>query len=71
MHQLNMAFRIILHKTSMKKSKKIKGKEAVATRKKKQVRYGIILVAGIIIIAIFGFVMFNSFVAKVGDTVTV
>jgi len=71
MRQLNMAFRIILHKTSMKKSEKIKGKEAVATRKKKQVRYRIIAVAGIIIIALFGFVMFNPFVAKVGDTVTV
>jgi hypothetical protein len=34
MRQLNMAFGIILHTTSMKKSEKIKGKEAVATRKK-------------------------------------
>jgi hypothetical protein len=42
-----MAFRIILHKTSMKKSEKIKGKEAVATRKKKQVRYRIIAVEAV------------------------
>jgi peptidylprolyl isomerase len=55
----------------MKKSEKIKGKEAVAARKKKQVRYGILAVAGIIIIAILGFVIFNPYVAKVGDTVTV
>ncbi|MCX6684403.1 MAG: peptidylprolyl isomerase [Methanoregula sp.] len=55
----------------MKKSEKIKGKEAVAARKKKQVRYGILVIAGIIIIAILGFVIFNPYVAKVGDTVTV
>lgn len=58
----------------MKKSEKIKGKEAVAARKKKQARYGVIAVAGIIviiIIAVFGFVLFNPFVAKVGDTVSV
>jgi peptidylprolyl isomerase len=55
----------------MKKSQKIKGKEAVAARKKMQVRYGILAVVGIIILAIVGFVIFNPFVAKVGDTVTV
>lgn len=58
----------------MKKSEKIKGKEAVAARKKRHARYGIIAVAGIIviiIIAVFGFVLFNPFVAKVGDTVSV
>lgn len=55
----------------MKKSEKIKGKEAVATRKKKQVRYGIIAAAAIILVALFGFVMFNPFVARAGDTVKV
>ncbi len=55
----------------MKKSEKIKGKEAVATRKKKQVRYGIIAAAAIILVALFGFVMFNPFVAREGDTVKV
>lgn len=55
----------------MKKSKKIKGKDAVATRKNNLVQYGIIAVAGIIIIAIFWFVMFNPVVANVGDTVSV
>ena len=57
--------------SSMKKSKKIKGKDAVATRKNNLVQYGIIAVAGIIIIAIFWFVMFNPVVANVGDTVSV
>ena len=55
----------------MKKSEKIKGKEAVAVRKKLQLRYGILVAAGIIIVAIVGFVMFNPFVAKTGDTVSV
>jgi peptidylprolyl isomerase len=66
-----MAFRNIIYKSSMKKSEKIKGKEVVAARKKKLVRYGIIGIAGIIIIAVIGFVMFNPSVAKVSDTVTV
>jgi peptidylprolyl isomerase len=55
----------------MKKSEKIKGKEAVATRKKKQARYGIIAAAAIILVALFGFVMFNPFVARAGDAVKV
>jgi peptidylprolyl isomerase len=71
MDQLYMVFRIIVYTSSMKKSQKIKGKEVVAARKKKQVRYGIVAVAGIIIIAICWFVIFNPFVAKAGDTVTV
>jgi peptidylprolyl isomerase len=71
MDQLYMVFRIIVYTICMKKSQKIKGKEAVAARKKKRVRYGIVAVAGIIIIAIIGFMIFNPFVAKSGDTVTV
>jgi len=55
----------------MKKSEKIKGKEAVASRKKKQVQYGIIAAAGIILIALTWFAMFNPVVAKAGDTVNV
>jgi peptidylprolyl isomerase len=55
----------------MKKSEKIKGKEAVAARKKKQFQYGILAAAGIVIAAIILFVMFNPFVAKAGDTVDV
>jgi len=66
-----MAYRIIVYMSVMKKSEKIKGKEAVAVRKKKQVQYGIIAAAGIILVAILGFVLFNPFVAKTGDTVNV
>ena len=55
----------------MKKSEKIKGKEAVAARKKLQVRYGLLVAAGIIIIAVLWFVMFNPPVAKTGDTVAI
>jgi peptidylprolyl isomerase len=71
-----MAHRIIMYqstmkKGTMKKSEKIKGKEAVAARKKKQVRYGIIAAAAIILVAILGLVIFNPFVAKAGDTVEV
>jgi peptidylprolyl isomerase len=55
----------------MKKSKKIKEKEAVATRKKLQARYGILVAGGIIIVAALGFVIFNPFVAKNGDMVSV
>jgi peptidylprolyl isomerase len=66
-----MAYRIIVYKSFMKKSEKIKGKEAVAARKKKQVQNGIIAAAGIILVALLGFAMFNPFVAKAGDTVNV
>ena len=55
----------------MKKSKKVKEKEAVATRKKVQVRYGVLVTAGIIIVAALGFVIFNPLVAKTGGTVSV
>ena len=71
MSQLYIANRIIVYKSFMKKSEKIKGKEAVAARKKKQVQNGIIAAAGIILVALLGFVMFNPFVAKAGDTVNV
>jgi peptidylprolyl isomerase len=71
MSQLYMAYRFMSNKSCMKKSEKIKGKEAVAARKKKQVQYGIIAAAGIILVAVLGFVLFNPFVAKTGDTVHV
>jgi len=41
MSQLYIAYRIIVYKSSIKKSEKIKGKEAVAARKKKQVQCGL------------------------------
>lgn len=55
----------------MKKSEKIKGKEAVAARKKKQVQYGILAATVIVIVAIIIITLFNPFVAKTGDTVEV
>lgn len=55
----------------MKKSEKIKGKEAVAARKQKQLWYGILGGAGVVIITIIMIVAFNPFVAKNGDTVSV
>ncbi len=48
----------------MKKSEKVKGKEAAEARKKLQVRYGLLVAAGIIVIAVLWFVMFNPLVAK-------
>jgi peptidylprolyl isomerase len=55
----------------MKKSEKVKGKEAAAAQKKLQVRYGLLAAAGIIVVAVLWFVMFSSPVAKTGDTVAV
>ncbi len=55
----------------MKKSEKVKGKEAVAARKKQYRRYAIIAVVGIVIVAVVGFFWFNPFVARTGDTVSV
>lgn len=55
----------------MKKSEKLKGKEKIAAKKQKQVRYGVVAAACCIIIAIVLLAVFNPFVAKVGDTVQV
>ncbi len=54
----------------MKKSEKIKGKEAAAARKNLKLLYGILAAMGIVIVAVLGFIMFNPFVAKTGDTVS-
>ncbi len=66
-----MADRIILNTSIMKKSEKIKGKQAVALQKKKQFRYGLLAGAGVVIVAIIVLVFFNPFVVKAGDTVKV
>ena len=55
----------------MKKSEKLKGKVAVANRKKQYTRYGVAAVAVIVVALIVGFYLFNPFVAKNGDTVTI
>ncbi len=66
-----MAYRIMVVGVIMKKSEKIKGKEAAAARKNLKLRYGILAAIGIVIVAVLGFMMFNPFVAKTGDTVSV
>jgi peptidylprolyl isomerase len=56
----------------MKKSEKVKGKQAKAAVKKSYMMYGIILVIGVILIAgVAYFVLSNHTVAKTGDTVGV
>jgi peptidylprolyl isomerase len=66
-----MAYRIILYASIMKKSEKIKGKQAVALKKKKQLWYGLAAGAGVVIVAILLLVLFNPLVVKAGDTVNV
>jgi peptidylprolyl isomerase len=55
----------------MKKSEKLKGKQVVALKKKKQLQYGMLAGAGVIIVAVLLLVIFNPFVAKAGDTVNI
>jgi peptidylprolyl isomerase len=55
----------------MKKPEKVKGKEAVALRKKKMQQYGIIAVVILVIIAAMAFYFFNPSYARAGDVVSV
>jgi len=56
----------------MKKSEKVKGKEAAALRRQKFKMYGIGIAAGIVVVAaIIGFFILSAPVAKAGDTVDV
>jgi peptidylprolyl isomerase len=55
----------------MKKSEKVKGKEAVAARKKRMTRYGIAIVIVLVVAAAVAYYVFNPFVARSGDTVAV
>jgi FKBP-type peptidyl-prolyl cis-trans isomerase 2 len=55
----------------MKKSEKLKGKAAVAKRKKQYTRYAVAATAVIVVLLIAGFYLFNPFVAKNGDTVAI
>jgi peptidylprolyl isomerase len=56
---------------SMKKSEKLKGKAAVANRKKQYTRYAPAAAAVIVVLLLAGFYLFNPLVAKTGDTVMV
>jgi peptidylprolyl isomerase len=55
----------------MKRSEKLKGKNAAANRKKQYTRYAVAAVAVIIVLLVVGFYLFNPFAAKTGDTVMV
>ena len=66
-----MAYRIILYASIMKKSEKLKGKQVVDLKKKKQLQYGMLAGAGVIIVAVLLLAIFNPFVAKTGDTVNI
>jgi peptidylprolyl isomerase len=55
----------------MKKSEKLKGKAAVANRKKQYTRYIAAAAAVLIILLVAAFFLFNPSVAKKGDTVMV
>ena len=55
----------------MKKSEKLKGKAAVADRKKHYIRYAVAAAAVIVVMLIVLFYLFNPFVAKNGDTVMI
>jgi peptidylprolyl isomerase len=56
---------------SMKKSEKVKGKEAVAARKKKMKQYAMGIIVVMIVAAAIAFYFFNPFFAKSGDTVAI
>lgn len=55
----------------MKKSEKVKGKEAVAARKKRIQQYAMGTVVVLVIVAAVAFYFFNPFFAKTGDTVSI
>ncbi len=55
----------------MKQSEKVKGKEAVAVRKKKMRRYAIGIAVVLVVAAAIAFYFFNPFFAKAGDTVAI
>ena len=55
----------------MKKSEKLKGKAAVANRKKQYTQYAVVAGVVILVLLIVGFYLFNPFVAKKGDTVMI
>ncbi len=55
----------------MKKSEKIKGKEAVAAKKRLYPKLAMIAAAGILILFVVGYVLLNPSGAKSGDMVTI
>lgn len=55
----------------MKKSEKVKGKEAVAAQKKKMQQYVVAAVVVLFVVAAIAYYFFNPFVAHTGNTVAV
>ena len=55
----------------MKKSEKVKGKEAVAARRKTMKQYAIVALVALVVIAGIAYYFFNPFVAHTGDTVAI
>lgn len=55
----------------MKKTEKVKGKEAVVARKKRTRQYAIGAVIVLVVVAAVAFYLFNPFFAKTGDTVSI
>jgi peptidylprolyl isomerase len=57
--------------STMKKSEKVKGKEAAAARKKQLTRYAIAGLVVLVVVAAIAYYVFNPFVARSGDTVAI
>ncbi|MDO9324838.1 MAG: peptidylprolyl isomerase [Methanoregula sp.] len=66
-----MVDRIIVLENIMKKSEKVKGREVVAARKRLYPKLAMVAAAGILILVIIGYFLFNPSGAKGGDMVTV
>jgi peptidylprolyl isomerase len=63
--------RIIVLEKTMKKSEKVKGREAVAAKKRLYPKLAMVAAAGILILIIVGYFLLNPSGAKNGDMVTV
>jgi peptidylprolyl isomerase len=66
-----MDYRIIVLENTMKKSEKVKGREAVAAKKRLYPKLAMVAAAGILILIIVGYFLLNPTGAKNGDMVTV
>ncbi|MDO9549859.1 MAG: peptidylprolyl isomerase [Methanoregula sp.] len=62
---------IIVLEIIMKKSEKVKGREAVAAKKRLYPKLAMVAAAGILILVIIGYILLNPSGAKTGDMVTV
>jgi len=66
-----MVDRIIVLEKTMKKSEKVKGREAVAAKKRLYPKLAMVAAAGILILVIIGYFLLNPSGARSGDMVTV